>query len=352
MVRLHVAARHADTGRMSNPWAAAPAAPALAPPAWYPDPSGVGQYRYWDGARWTLGVVIAGHVTERPMPWPPVGPAPGPAGWSPGTNGWSRPPSAYGPTGGPPTGQPVGPAYGYGAPAGPPDERIRLPGRAAWYAVAGFVVGLVVGVGLGVGAEVLGAPDIVVLLLNVFGLWTGLLGACWRASRRWGTGNIAHDYGLALAAGDWGWGLLLSLAARFTGAIVAIPFVFFPRLVGDNSGAYGRVADSWAPFLIFAVVAVVGAPLVEELFFRGLLLRSLTTRLGVALAIVVQAVMFGLAHFSPILGLVNITVITVIAAAGIVFGLTAWWRRVGTSVVAHAAFNLIAVLAAAVVNFT
>lgn len=322
MVRLHVAARRADTGRMTHSWAVAPAAPALPPPAWYPDPSGVGQYRYWDGARWTLGVVIAGHVTERPMPWPPVG----------------QPP--------------VGPAYGYGVPSGPPDERIQLPGRAAWYAVAGFVVGLVVGVGLGVGAQVLGAPDIVVLLLNVFGLWTGLLGACWLASRRWGTGNIAHDYGLALAAGDWGWGLLMSLGARVAGAIVAIPFVFFPRLLGNNSDAYGRVAGSWAPFLVFAVVAVVGAPLVEELFFRGLLLRSLTTRLGVALAVIVQALMFGLAHFSPILGLVNITVITVIAAAGIVFGLSAWWRRVGTSVVAHAAFNLIAVLAAAVVNFT
>ncbi|MGH9280632.1 MAG: CPBP family glutamic-type intramembrane protease [Acidimicrobiales bacterium] len=310
---------------MSNPWAYAPAAPPsppLPPPAWYPDPSGMGQLRYWDGGQWTLGVAINGQVMERPMPWPPTG-------WG-GQGAWAPQ-----------------------APTKPPDERIQLPGTAIWYAIAGFVAGLVSGVGLGVVADVFNAPDIVVLLLNVAGLWTGLLGACWLASRRWGTGHIAHDYGLKIQSGDVGWGLLMSLGARVAGAIVAVPFVFGPkRLLNDNSDAYGKVAESWAPFLLFAVVAIVGAPIVEELFFRGLLLRALTTKLGVMWAIGVQAVLFGLAHYSPIVGLANVTVITVISAAGVVFGITAWWRRVGTSVVAHAAFNVIAVIAAALLNFT
>ncbi len=44
------------------------------------------------------------------------------------------------------------------------------------------------------------------------------------------------------------------------------------------------------------LIAVVGAPLVEELFFRGLLLRSIEKRLGWVWAIVGSSVFFGLAH--------------------------------------------------------
>ena len=287
-------------------------APALPPAAWYPDPSGVGELRYWNGRAWTPGVVIGGQVTERPMPWPPVGPA-------------GTPPD--------------------------PDERVDLPGRAAWYGLAGFVVGVVAGTLLAVVSALLDLPDLATLLLNLAGLWTGLLGACWLASRRYGSGNIAQDYGLGVAGKDLGWGLLSSLAARFAGAFAIIPFVFAGRrFVGTNQGVFGEVRDSLPAFVVFAVIAVIGAPLVEELFFRGLLLRSLTTAVGIGAAIGIQAFLFGLSHFSPLLGLANFSVITVITVAGVVFGITAWKRRVGTSVAAHSFFNLVAVLVAAAVR--
>jgi membrane protease YdiL (CAAX protease family) len=280
------------------------------PPAnWYPDPSGVGELRYWDGTAWTPGVVVGGQVAERPMPWPPVA----------------------------------------SASAAAPDDRPQLPGRAALYGLAGFVAGLLGGLGLALAGEAAGLPDIGVLLLNLAGLWSGLLAACWRASRRFGTGNLRRDFGLEIGPKDVGWGLLMSLGARLAGAIAIIPFLFGSRrLIGNNQGVYGKVTANVGTFLIFAVIAVVGAPIVEELFFRGLLLRSLTTVLGPGKAIVAQAVLFGLAHFSPLLGLTNLSVVTIITAAGVVFGVTAWWRRrVGTSIVAHSAFNLISVIAAA-----
>jgi membrane protease YdiL (CAAX protease family) len=287
-------------------------APVAPPPAWYSDPSGVGDLRYWDGSGWTPGVVINGVVVERPMPWPPVA----------------------------------------ASPAGPPDDRAQFPGRAALYGLGGFVVGVVVGVLLAFLLRAFDLPDIVVLLVNLGALWTGLLGACWLASRRFGTGDVRKDFGLRLAWPDVGWGLLMSLAARLAGVIVAIPFLFGPRkLLGNNQGVYGEVTENWIAFAIFGVVAVFAAPVVEELFFRGLLLRSLTSAWGTAWAIAVQAVLFGLAHFSPLLGLANLSVITVITAAGVVFGITAWWRRIGTSVVAHGAFNLVAVVAAAFLAF-
>lgn len=280
--------------------------PPLPPPAWYPDPSGAGELRYWNGAAWTPGVVIAGQVTERPMPWPPMV-----------------------------------------AVTGPPDERPVLPGKATFYALGGFVVGIVAGILLALVGDVLDLPEVLILILNLLGLWTGLLGACWLVSRRYGSGSIARDYGLTLRGADFSWGLLMSLAARVAGVIVLIPFLFGSEdLLGSNQGVFGEVRDSLPGFLVFAVIAVIGAPLVEELFFRGLLQRSLTTAIGAAAAIAVQALLFGLAHYSPLLGLANFSVVAVITAAGVVFGITAWWRRVGTSVAAHAFFNLVAVLVA------
>lgn len=285
------------------------AAPA---PNWYPDPSGVADLRYWDGGEWTRSVVVAGHVTERPMPWPPVTPAPAP----------------------------------------PPDERAELPGRAALYGLGGFAAGMVAALALSIAAAVLDLPHIAALLLNLGGLWTGLLGACWLASRRWGSGRLVRDYGLRISGADVGRGLLMSLAARVAAAVVVVPFVLLDeRLAGDNTGVFGDVGYSPLTFAVFAVVVVCGAPVVEELFFRGLLLRSLTTRLGDTAALLIQAGLFALAHFSPLLGLANFSVVAVIGAAGIIFGITARRWRVGTSVVAHGAFNLVSVVALGFATF-
>lgn len=286
---------------------------AATPPAnWYPDPSGVGELRYWDGAAWTPGIVIAGEVREHAMPWPPVA--------SVSTEA--------------------------------PDDRPQLPGRAAFYGLAGFVAGLVGGVALAIAGEAAGLPDIAILLLNLVALWSGLLTACWLASRRYGTGDLRHDFGLQIGGKDIGWGLLMSVAAKLAGAIAIIPFVTNKRLVGNNQGVYGKVDANVGTFLVFAAVAVIGAPIVEELFFRGLLLRSLTTVVGAGWAIVVQAILFGVAHVSPLLGLANVSVVTIIFAAGVIFGVTAWWRRrVGTSIVSHSAFNLISVIVAAFLLF-
>ena len=283
------------------------------PPAnWYPDPSGVGELRYWNGVAWTPGVVIGGQVSEHPMPWPPVA--------SVSTEA--------------------------------PDDRPQLPGRAAFYGLGGFVAGILGGLALAVATEAADLPDIVVLLLNLAVLWTCLLSACWLASRRYGTGNLRHDFGLRIEGKDVGWGVLMSFAAKVAGVVIIIPLVNNKRLVGNNQGVYGKVDTNVGTFLIFAAVAVIGAPIVEELFFRGLLLRSLTTVVGPGWAIVVQAVLFGLAHASPLLGLANVSVITIIFAAGVIFGITAWWRRrVGTSIVAHSTFNLISVIAAAFILF-
>ena len=161
------------------------------------------------------------------------------------------------------------------------DARAALPVRAAWVGLAGFVAGVL----LALGGALLGralAPDVLLvrLLLSQAGLWSGLLGACVVASRRWGTGELRADYGLRARGSDVGRGLLLSLGARLGGGLaLAVLVAVAPGLAGSNTEIFSLAEGDRPALLALAVLAVVGAPLVEETFFRGLLLRSLRSRL-------------------------------------------------------------------------
>ncbi|HEX2274634.1 MAG TPA: CPBP family glutamic-type intramembrane protease [Acidimicrobiales bacterium] len=288
--------------------------PADLPPAnWYPDPSGAAELRYWDGRSWTSTVSVGGQVHERPMPPPPPHPYVPPA-----------PPS-----------EPR------------PEPQPRLPGRAAVTALIGFVAGLAASIVLSLLGAVLGLPEIVRLVVSQAGLWSGLLGACVVVSRRFGTGHVARDFGLVVAWSDLGWGLLMAIAGRMAVAIAVLPFLPFPRLVGGDEEAFRFFNTDTASFIVVAVLALVGAPIVEELFFRGVLQGAFLDRLGTVWAIGLSSVLFGLAHFNPILGLANVSLIAAITAAGIVFGITVRLRRLGSSVFAHSFFNMVAVGVAA-----
>ena len=95
-----------------------------------------------------------------------------------------------------------------------------------------------------------------------------------------------------------------------------------------------------AALITLAVVGIVVAPLVEELLFRGVLLRSLLPIVGPAGAAIVQGVLFGLYHFSPDLGLYNVVLLVANGTFGIIFGFVALRRRsLGTGIVAHALTN-------------
>ncbi len=69
--------------------------------------------------------------------------------------------------------------------------------------------------------------------------------------------------------------------------------------------------------------------------------------LVVALLAVIGALLFGLAHFNPLLGWDNVSLIAGFAAGGVMFGITVRLRRLGSSIFAHPFFNLTSVLAVA-----
>jgi uncharacterized protein len=81
------------------------------------------------------------------------------------------------------------------------------------------------------------------------------------------------------------------------------------------------------------LVVCVGAPIVEELFYRGLIFRALEGRLAAPLAIAISALWFGAAHLEwiQLLGLVAFGVVLAVCAHST--------RRLGMGIFAHVAFN-------------
>lgn len=96
-----------------------------------------------------------------------------------------------------------------------------------------------------------------------------------------------------------------SLRYGVTAAIVAIPLVLVINIVTrlifrpDHAHPAFELFHSGDPWLVLmaAVTAVVFAPFVEELLFRGLLQSSLSAVVGAWPAIIFIGVLFGLAHF-------------------------------------------------------
>ena len=179
------------------------------------------------------------------------------------------------------------------------------------------------------------------------GLWAGMVGAAVMASRNKGAGRLSDDFGFRFRWSDLGVGLLVALAVQLL-LLPGIGLLLQP-LLGEPevSGPVRELLDkSKGPAFLGLILSVaVGAPIVEELFFRGLLLRSLQRRVPNGLAIFVSAVAFGLAHGSAlpvdavVLVMVSLTVFgAVLAMLAIRTG------RLGAGIVAHAVFNLFTLL--------
>lgn len=198
------------------------------------------------------------------------------------------------------------------------------------------------------------ANDVGVLVAGVVGLWAGFVGVPVLVSRRKGAGQLAVDFGLRFARADLGLGVAAGLAGQ---AMVVGVVAVLHALIGKNTPtqqALDTVKHAHGVGLgLVVVVVVVGVPIAEELFFRGLLLRSLARRVGRPAAIVGSALVFGLAHLEgnrP--GAVEVTVITALVGFGVMQALLAeTTHRLGPGIVAHATFNALTLaLAGAVVG--
>lgn len=239
-------------------------------------------------------------------------------------------------------------------------------GEALVGLAAGFVLASIVAtiVALAVHHSGSGGAKLVTDAVSLLGLWTGFVGAAVVASRRreaavavasgsapgrrWHRGvleALREDYGLTLRAWpDVPLGIAVGVASQYLLVplleLPLLPFVpdLFHRLSAPAQNLTG--GEQGALLAVLGVFVCVGSPVVEELFFRGLLLRALGgrlaflgRRLGPVVATVLTGLVFALVHFEALQ-------FTALAGFGMVLCVLAWRTgRLGPGIVAHASFN-------------
>src|SRR5438309_4532974 len=115
------------------------------------------------------------------------------------------------------------------------------------------------------------------------GLWVGTVGAPVLASWRKGTRDLARDFGLYMRSRDPGVGIPVGVASQ----LLLVPLISLPILWLTGHHDLSKpakdvigIAHGFGSIALLTLVLVVGAPIAEELFFRGLLLRSIQRRFG------------------------------------------------------------------------
>jgi hypothetical protein len=191
------------------------------------------------------------------------------------------------------------------------------------------------------------------ILLSVAAGWLGFIGWPVLASYVKGQRSLALDFGLTFKPVDIGWGVLGGVAVL--GITIALN-LFWMVVSGDSApDNSGFLPDSptvlEATGLLIAVAVVT--PFAEELFFRGLLLRSLEKRFNPMIAIVVSAVVFGSLHFLGVTSASNLAefalqglfISVVITGYGVVFALLdVYTGRLWPSIIAHMLVNGVGVV--------
>jgi hypothetical protein len=317
-----------------------PDAPAGTPPGWYPDPWRRGPWRWWDGHRWAADA-------------PPADASAAPAGWHPdpwrvASWRWWDGGAWSGHTASPPRERPWFPPRRTGA-----DARVGV--RGGGLALVGFVAAEVAAIGIALALLAAGVSNhsLVLLVGSQAGLWAVLLTTCLVAVRRHGHGSLG-ELGLSrLRRHDVAVGLLAALIGRLATIVLVAPLIpLLPhRTVRSTPFTYRLTSGTLAAVVVAAIVAI-GAPFFEELFFRGLVQSVFTRRYGPRVAVFAQAACFAVVHYQVGMGLVEILITFLsIGTFGVYLGVLRWrYDRLGPGMVAHAAFNLVAVVLVLAVN--
>lgn len=248
------------------------------------------------------------------------------------------------------------------APAAPsaPEPGVEAPRWGLGDALLAFMagmVGTVVMTGVYLVASGESNPsdnDTGLIAATLLGLWAGMFGVAWRASRRKGSGSLGRDYGMRIVWRDVPVGIVVGLASQFL-LVSGIIWLFGLIDNGVEVESQAKQITGGArglQLLLLAPLLCVGAPFFEELYFRGLLLRSAVRRLGAVGGIFLASLAFGLVHYTGELNTLSlVALITALGSFGAVLNVLAHrFGRLGPALVAHATFNAVTVIALAAAN--
>lgn len=229
-------------------------------------------------------------------------------------------------------------------------DRVTLPTRSAspipfGVSVATWAIAWVAGslllaplVVIVLGGDFSGDLSIPLLSAATAATWAAFLAALAFASRRFGTGDFVADYAVGFKPID-----LVGVPVGVVLQLFVIPLLYLPlaswwpgtfndEAIEERARDLVDRADGAGIFLLVLVVAV-GAPIVEELVYRGLVQRSLANLTNAWPALVMASIWFALVHPSPVEypGLL---------LAGLTFGAgLVLTGRLGAPMITHAAFN-------------
>lgn len=277
-----------------------------------------------------------------PPPPPPVAEAPRPRPWwdkrrsgaPPAPAGWTPPPPPVGLTPPPDSRRGIPPRWGIG------DVFISLG------IIFGVQVVVVTILGVVFGPDAISDPSpgmtIALLLLT----WATLLPWPIAVMFMYGSGRPDLDFGLAFKPMDALWGFAGWIAfLLISGAATLIFYAFGGEETPTNTDIVDTDHLTGIGVVVLAIMIAVITPVVEELWFRGFLLRAVGKRYGAPIAIVVSSLVFGAFHLQGN-GWEDLYVIGLLAAFGAVLAVLVVKNegRLGPAIVAHALNNGVTVL--------
>ena len=228
-------------------------------------------------------------------------------------------------------------------------NRAPVPiGDAVWLWLAAWFIGqlLATAVAAASGFSDLNSAGPGWLFLVATAGWVPLVVVVVLLGRKYGTGDVVRDFGL-----EFRWRDLVGIPIGVATQLALLPALYWPlrrawpgtfsqhkieqraRDLTDHATGAGR--------LLLALVVVLGAPLVEELVYRGLLQGAFTRKWNEWAGVVMVAVWFAIVHFQPV-------ETPGLFVVGLILGVCALrTRRLGMNVFAHMAFNATGLLVVA-----
>jgi membrane protease YdiL (CAAX protease family) len=222
-----------------------------------------------------------------------------------------------------------------------------LIGLALWL-VGGIVASIVI-LTTGDGSDTsLTELSLGALTISLVCGWPGFLGWPVVATYWKGQRSLRLDFGLVVRPIDLAWGLLGGFVALVLSSLGGIIWMLISSDPSPSNTEFLPTKPSvLTAFVIFFLVAIC-TPIVEELFFRGLFLRSLGRRWNLVTAVIISSLVFGLFHAQGDTWGQAAFIVGVTAIYGAVFAFLVIRAngRLGPSIVAHICVNAVGVLGA------
>jgi membrane protease YdiL (CAAX protease family) len=175
--------------------------------------------------------------------------------------------------------------------------------------------------------------------------WAVFLAGMVLASQREGSGSFTRDYQVRARPVD-----VLGVPIGVLTQLVVVPLIYLPlerlwedvfteeRLTETAKDLVDRA--SGGSMLLLVLMVCVGAPIVEELVYRGLLQGSLAARFNHVPALLAASLLFMLIHFRPVEYPGLLAIGLVCGACALATG------RLGMAIACHVGFNVTGLLLA------